>query len=435
MKPKLAICQELTKNANAAHLLYRIAYWTPKMEAKGKRWIANSAREWCDQTALSYDQYRRAIRLLRDEELVETEQHLFRSKNVTHVRLTAKARSALGLPQVKKGNVAQIGDGETAQHEMSDFAQLHIQEDTFTEILQQKQTKTGAAAPVNTGTASENLKKDTGKEKQYSINEPDLKYENEVQENQNKKCQHHKKLQHADAPSGAPGDVQISSKPSSYHAHSQNACVPLQIDLVGQQTAGLTPAADPETPAGLAAVWAQIIHEEYKDFVPPPKQKELKQLQLFIGLCPDGQSGAILEQCLRAWVDFINVAKSEYGAYSIPYRPTFDFLLKYSTAAINFGLEALKKSAEKQAKTKAKFPSPPTLEADDPYAGLDEGQIIKMMNGEPDMKVCHDEADDPHPAADCHKVPATPEEAEKKPTAEEFLALKFDDLDAGEDGQ
>lgn len=97
MTPLLARCQAATKNANAAGLLYRFAFWMPKatIQRNGKKWIANSAAAWCSQTGLSYDQYRRAIRLLRTLGLVEVEQHLFGGKNITHVRLTDKSTQAL----------------------------------------------------------------------------------------------------------------------------------------------------------------------------------------------------------------------------------------------------------------------------------------------------------------------------------------------------
>jgi len=75
-EPLIARCHAATKNANAGILLYRIAFWMPKAKVSHRKlkWVANSAQQWCQETGLSHDQYRRAIALLRDLGLVESEQ-------------------------------------------------------------------------------------------------------------------------------------------------------------------------------------------------------------------------------------------------------------------------------------------------------------------------------------------------------------------------
>ncbi len=87
--PLLTRCRIATQNANAAQLLYRIAFWMPKATVMkgGQKWIANSAVQWANETGLTVYQYRRAITRLKKLELVKTEQHLFWGKNLTHVRL------------------------------------------------------------------------------------------------------------------------------------------------------------------------------------------------------------------------------------------------------------------------------------------------------------------------------------------------------------
>src|SRR4051794_13370062 len=62
-QPLIARCRLLTGNANAAELLYRIAFWAPKASVKwdGRRWIANERRWWATQTGQSFDQIRRAL--------------------------------------------------------------------------------------------------------------------------------------------------------------------------------------------------------------------------------------------------------------------------------------------------------------------------------------------------------------------------------------
>jgi hypothetical protein len=133
--PLLTRCRVATQNANAAQLLYRIAFWMPKakIEHGGLKWSANSAAQWCQQTGLSFDQYRRAIALLKTLKLVETEQHLFGRKNVTHVRLTEQGCAAIEAPPLDQGTPAPLASANTAQPEKCDSAQLYIQGESYLE--------------------------------------------------------------------------------------------------------------------------------------------------------------------------------------------------------------------------------------------------------------------------------------------------------------
>lgn len=76
----------------AAVLLYRITYWHPKMRVQRGdfRWIVKSREEWCDDTGLTFNQYKRALAFLREAGLVDVERHLFKSKITAHIRLTQK---------------------------------------------------------------------------------------------------------------------------------------------------------------------------------------------------------------------------------------------------------------------------------------------------------------------------------------------------------
>jgi hypothetical protein len=150
-EPLIARCHAATKNANAAILLYRIAFWMPKAKVSHKKlqWVANSASQWCQQTGLSFDQYRRAITLLKALALVETEQHLFGGKNITHVRLTEKGWAATTKPQLDKGTVASSATGNSAHPEECENAQLLIQGESFLESHQGESNKAFASAHAN----------------------------------------------------------------------------------------------------------------------------------------------------------------------------------------------------------------------------------------------------------------------------------------------
>jgi hypothetical protein len=150
-EPLIARCRVATKNTNAAVLLYRIAFWMPKAKVShGKlKWVANSASQWCQQTGLSFDQYRRAIALLKTLGLVKTEQHLFGRKNVTHVRLTEKGWAITGKPPLDQGTAASPANGNSAHPEKCKNAQLYIQGDSYLETHQGESNKAFASAHAN----------------------------------------------------------------------------------------------------------------------------------------------------------------------------------------------------------------------------------------------------------------------------------------------
>ncbi len=167
--PLLTQCRIATNNGNAAALLYRILFWMPKGKIThgGRRWIANSTAQWCEQTGLTHDQYRRAIALLRKLGFVETEQHMFFGKNVTHVRTTAIADEIRTDACLGSSQTAPLNSGKTASPELSSNAQLLIQGGSYLEGLQGETTTAFASAHADLGIQKEKV--DTGKTKLYYL--------------------------------------------------------------------------------------------------------------------------------------------------------------------------------------------------------------------------------------------------------------------------
>ncbi|MCH7645337.1 MAG: hypothetical protein IH974_10940 [Myxococcales bacterium] len=103
----LGACLALAQSDfRAAALLYQIRYWHGKARVwlGGHRWIAKPAAVWAAETAMSESQYKRALRKLKDLGIIETEQHLFGSKNLTHLRPITYV--ALGPWAIEFGNGA-----------------------------------------------------------------------------------------------------------------------------------------------------------------------------------------------------------------------------------------------------------------------------------------------------------------------------------------
>src|SRR5688572_11142684 len=97
-QPLLARCIKAAGSTNAGVLLYRICYWAgrSKVQRNGIAWVAKTRSTWLLETALTLKQYDMALRELKNSSLIETEQHLFRGKNITFVRLLDRG---LGLKQ------------------------------------------------------------------------------------------------------------------------------------------------------------------------------------------------------------------------------------------------------------------------------------------------------------------------------------------------
>ena len=95
---------EITPNLTTAWLLNHIVYCSryAKVEWHGKTWFASSHEEFAAATGLTKSQVKRSFASLREAGLIETEQHIYGGKTVTHVRTTLTngqpGEDAGGLP-------------------------------------------------------------------------------------------------------------------------------------------------------------------------------------------------------------------------------------------------------------------------------------------------------------------------------------------------
>jgi hypothetical protein len=75
---------------NAALLLSQMIYWTAgrlRVERGGYLWIAKSREEWSGDTCLTFEQVKDALSFLKKNRLIISEQHLFGTKSVSHIRI------------------------------------------------------------------------------------------------------------------------------------------------------------------------------------------------------------------------------------------------------------------------------------------------------------------------------------------------------------
>ena len=74
----------VTGDVNAGIVLSQVVYWFTRHNRRGRP-LAKSRHELAEETGLSLDQVKRALRALRDQGFITTDQHLFGEKNVNYV--------------------------------------------------------------------------------------------------------------------------------------------------------------------------------------------------------------------------------------------------------------------------------------------------------------------------------------------------------------
>jgi hypothetical protein len=92
-KNSVALAEELAgKHGKASILLLRLLYWTKRADIvkNGHRWVVKSRQEWLEDTGLTLDQYKYAIKHLVDAGLVETTRGIFRNRMSPFLRLTER---------------------------------------------------------------------------------------------------------------------------------------------------------------------------------------------------------------------------------------------------------------------------------------------------------------------------------------------------------
>lgn len=94
-------------------LLSQIAYWCApdargqsklRVWRKGVQWIAKTRQEWLGETGLTLQQYRRAIRILKDKGLVEVRVMRFRGLTQSHLRILRPIAHFLGVKPPSHAN-------------------------------------------------------------------------------------------------------------------------------------------------------------------------------------------------------------------------------------------------------------------------------------------------------------------------------------------
>ncbi len=121
--PKPSEIMDAAPDAKSAWLLQHILYCSryAKVEWHGKKWFASSHEEFATATGLNKRQVRRSFAHLREAGLIETEQHIFAGKTITHVRLVTEngppGETTVGPPGETTGGPLPIHDEDQTKYQ------------------------------------------------------------------------------------------------------------------------------------------------------------------------------------------------------------------------------------------------------------------------------------------------------------------------------
>jgi hypothetical protein len=326
----IAKCHVATGNLPAAILLMRIAFWMPKAtrEFGGHLWIAKSALDWCAETGLSFPKYRRAMALLKGPKLgfVVVERHKFGTQTITHVRLTAVGRQAVGMKETPGEQGATHAPGQCSVPTTENCTMLEA-----AQCPSNVGSSMEASQGANTGVQShasrqaDQKKKIPGENsKSEKISEPQSSpgiLKNPIPENQKSDFENLEEG-NTDVQPQHPGSVKDVQQRMTEKLHQ-----PLKV-------------------SGLEAMWKQTLAGVQGGFVPGLTAKQRGQLKHFMQACPEGSAAAVLETVLSDWMSFTIEAEAAAGIKSSPDQPHVGFLLKHVGAAVNLHLEAMQPKPE-----------------------------------------------------------------------------------------
>lgn len=273
------------QNQNAAKLLEVIIFsWrrtSAHIRGKPGKWAAFPAEQWCLWSKLSHDKYKRALKTLVQDNLVERERHRFGGLKVhAYIQPTGLALTYQG----KETDFARLG---------KPYAPPPAP--TVAPIL----APTSALTDHTTSTTLTTL--------QHSL----------------KICDPLPCIAHPTQGSGkTPGGEQEKENVVSFPQPKTDAHgLPLPLTTK------------------LHLIWEAAHAESYPNSFTALTAINRKQLNDFVSKCPSDYGGNILDHAVRNWSQFIQQAKSSEAAFVWPQQPTTVFLLKFISSAVKLWLD------------------------------------------------------------------------------------------------
>jgi len=306
-RPHIGRCVLAAGNPAAGIILYRLIFWKPTRQINGRWWFAKSYAEIAYETGLSLKQVENGLARLRKRGLIQTSQHLFQGKSVTHVLVTEECRQTLmacSSAPPKKGT--QVPPKEVAQVPPKEGTQEPPNGGTsYTTYMQ------GEPHGVQQGDCALTCAENTGDPQSSLIGEG-------------------KRVK--------PKKTRLTSVKDVLLAHKG----PSQKDVLHK----------PESLKQLEFTWKTHVSDVFDKYVAPLTLKQQNQLKKFREKCPPGKADAVLKSVIENWVGFVKTVQAQAGLKQVPPEPSLDFLLKHAEVAVNLSLDLKKPVVTQEAAPK-----------------------------------------------------------------------------------
>jgi hypothetical protein len=329
----IAVRPEYVKftGASAAMLLSQIVYWFSnnrlRVKRDGRLWLAKTREELAAECGLSLDQYKRAIKKLKELELVQVEAHMWNGFRTSFIWLDQQRLAQI----TPTGRVVSAPTGRGRLHRP-------ITETTAETTDREQQTRLASQEQKRVGEAQEQVRE---------------------------------KKPRAIADWVAERPVLAEQRAGRYTAQEW-LMKASEILKRHQEQAGLR--APPRAGVNsLAIAWKKAVAGDGGDFVKDLTQKELGQLkQLMAKVGSD--TPQLIAWALPHWPDFAFSVRHQKDLKSSPSEPHLGFLLAHHDVAMNLYLQSIAEP-KSEPKPRPKIVSAPTVEkpeVEEPTATIED---------------------------------------------------------------
>ena len=264
----------------------------------GRDWTAQAHIAFHNETGASIDQICRALTLLRKQDFIKSEQHMFQGKNINHFWLTDKGEAVFAecggvgksahLPTEGGPQICAPGVGKSAYPGVGKIAVLN---------------RDSLISHTNSQTSLGGLK-------------PSEKFE---------ECEINS----------------VSEEENQMNLKSMLGTSPELMKKAFEKT------HNPDKKLAYEIAWKKGVGNHTGAYVSDISALDRKKLHAFVKTCPAGKAHDILDFVLSAWGYFAENAKVAAGLKGYPADPSVGFLLVHRAQAIALWDKAQKKAAQK----------------------------------------------------------------------------------------
>ncbi len=324
-------CVSITRNANAAMLLYRLVYWQPRSRVTrgGFSWVIKTQEEWAHECHLSVRQVQRAFHTLRRLGLIACERHFWRTILPQWTRLTTEAihvisTRALATPDTPDG-VSGSPKTATPSSLREDIRKKSIQEPNEVDTRANLESNLGKkpqerVVPKEQGRATSRRRfRQSESDVGFGFDEGVIGQPPPVVGEEEE----------------TPQGKEESTLPSRGVASTLRDL--LQVSRVSDEVM-VQMVATAKDAGDYERIWRKGVHKYwggrgYFGYLAP---RERKMLRDFVAVCPLGTAAYVLHEVVKGWDSFGGFVKEELQWVKVPKRPDLGWLLFNRNMAVEW---------------------------------------------------------------------------------------------------